>query len=277
MPSISQHFGQTLLTFLAQFRIRLLVVILLSLIPLHADETKDLQKHLQERLVGQVFTIRNFYGSDHLIFDGQGKLIEGDTTVGYKGCWSAARIEIQKAEVKKDKLILRGPRVIPSYDFKKGEFSKFLRQNTKIEIDIKLDFAHMTEQAITGALEKVFLNRADDLISLIPDAWRATGFIPATKEFFQIKPGITQPKAIYSPDPEYSEPARKAKIQGNLILWLAIDEQGNPVQIKIVQCLGWGLDDQAVNAASKWKFVPAQKDGQPVPAQIEMSVEFHLY
>src|SRR5713101_345382 len=193
MPSISQHFGQTLLTFLAQFRIRLLVVVLLSLIPLHADNVRDLQKHLQERLLKKVFTIRNFYGGDHLIFDEQGKLIEGDTTTGYNGCWAGAGIEIRKLELTKEKLVLRGPRVIQCYDFKNLDFSTPFRQNKKVEIDIKFDSAQITDEVITGLLERIFLTRTDNLISLIPDAWRAEGFTPGEKEITAVQPGWTPP------------------------------------------------------------------------------------
>ncbi len=278
MPCIFQHAGQTLLTFPAQFRVRLLTVFFLALVPLHADDTKDLQKHLQERFLKKVFTIRNFYGGDHLIFDTQGKLIEGDAIVGYNGCWTGAGIDIQKLELKKDRLVLRGPRVIQCYNFQNLDSSVPFRQKKRLEIDIRLDSAQMNELAITGILEKVFLTRADNLINLVPDSWRAEGFIPGEKEFAQInQKDVTPPKAINALDPEYSEAASRAKLQGMVVLWAGIDEHGNPVEIKILRCLGLGLDEQSVQAVTKWKFEPAQKNGQPIPVQLIITMEFHQY
>lgn len=80
-----------------------------------------------------------------------------------------------------------------------------------------------------------------------------------------------------TPDPEYSEPARKAKIQGTVMLALAINAEGTVNAVKVVCSLEPGLDQNAADAAKKWKFTPAIKDGKPVPIQIEVSTTFRTY
>jgi TonB family protein len=55
---------------------------------------------------------------------------------------------------------------------------------------------------------------------------------------------------------EYSEEARKAKWQGAVLLSLVVDENGNPIDIKVIRPLGLGLDKMAVQAVSQWKFKP---------------------
>src|SRR6266849_1147335 len=134
----------------------MLSFLLLSFVPLHADETKDLQKHLQERFLKKVFMIRNFYGGDHLTFNSQGNLLQGDRTIGYEGCWSAAQIEVRKLEVKKDKLILRGPRVFGVYDMQKKQLSQLVREQD-MQVEIQLDPAQMDEESLSGVLSKIFL------------------------------------------------------------------------------------------------------------------------
>jgi protein TonB len=89
--------------------------------------------------------------------------------------------------------------------------------------------------------------------------------------------GIGAPKAIYQPDPEYSEEARKAKYQGVVLLWLIVDQNGNPKNIKVERPLGMGLDQKAIEAVQKWKFEPATKNGTPVAVQINVEVNFRLY
>lgn len=266
---------------LTQFRIRLLIaVILLSFIPLHADESNDLQKRLQDRFLNKIFMIRNFYGGSHLVFDSQGNLLEGDRKVGYEGCWSAAQIEIHKMEINKGRLILRGPRVFGVYDTKTKEISQLGREHQEVQIEVQFDPAQVDEDSITGILAKIFLNREDDLGRLIPDVWTAkdtTRTLQNAVSTFRKENGFIAPKPIHTPDPEYSEQARKAKYQGDVMLSCVVDQNGNIASIRINQCLGLGLDEQAIHALSTWKFEPATKDGQPVAVQLNVSMNFHLY
>ena len=89
--------------------------------------------------------------------------------------------------------------------------------------------------------------------------------------------GVSAPKAIFTPDPEYSEEARKAKYQGVVVLWLVIGADGHPQQIRVARPLGMGLDEKAIEAVRTWRFDPARKDGQPVAVQMNVEVSFRLY
>jgi TonB family protein len=89
--------------------------------------------------------------------------------------------------------------------------------------------------------------------------------------------GVSAPRAIYSPDPEYTEEARKAKYQGVVVLWLVIGPDGRPRDVRVARALGMGLDQKAVEAVRQWKFEPAMKDGKPVAVQLNVEVNFRLY
>ena len=89
--------------------------------------------------------------------------------------------------------------------------------------------------------------------------------------------GVSPPRVIYQPEPSFSESARKARYQGQVTLALVVDRDGLPQQICITNPLGAGLDASAVEAVSRWKFKPAEKDGQPVAVVIAVEVDFHLY
>jgi periplasmic protein TonB len=94
---------------------------------------------------------------------------------------------------------------------------------------------------------------------------------------FRVGGGVTAPRAIYDPDPEYSEEARKAKYQGSVLLWAIIGPDGRPHDLHIARSLGMGLDQKALDAVAKWRFQAATKDGQPVAVQVNIEVSFRLY
>lgn len=89
--------------------------------------------------------------------------------------------------------------------------------------------------------------------------------------------GAIAPRAIYDPEPEYSDEARKLKAQGAVLLSLIVDERGRPRNIRVARSLGMGLDEKAIEAVRKWKFVPGTKDGIPVAVQVNVEVNFRLY
>jgi TonB family protein len=94
---------------------------------------------------------------------------------------------------------------------------------------------------------------------------------------FRVGGGVSAPKAIYTPDPQYSDKARKAKYQGVCVVALIVGADGAPRDVKVVQAIGRGLDAKAVEAVQQWKFEPAMKDGQPVAVAINVEVTFRLF
>lgn len=89
--------------------------------------------------------------------------------------------------------------------------------------------------------------------------------------------GVSVPEAIYSPEPSFSEEARKAKYQGIVQLILIVGKDGRPYDIRVGQTLGMGLDQKAIEAVKNWRFKPAMMNGQPVATQIAVEMDFHLY
>jgi len=93
---------------------------------------------------------------------------------------------------------------------------------------------------------------------------------------FRVGGGVSAPRAIFAPGPEYSEKARKAKYQGTCVLRLVVDTNGLPRNIRVERPIGMGLDEEAIEAVRTWRFKPAMKDGAPVAVQIAVEVSFHI-
>ena len=94
---------------------------------------------------------------------------------------------------------------------------------------------------------------------------------------FHVGGGVSPPRQIFAPEPEFSEEARKAKYQGVCTLGLIVGVDGRPTNIRVLSSLGMGLDEKAIEAVKNWKFEPAMKDGHPVRVEIAVEVDFHLY
>lgn len=89
--------------------------------------------------------------------------------------------------------------------------------------------------------------------------------------------GATLPTCVYCPDPQYTDEAREAKIQGRVTLRALVGPDGRASQIQLVQGIGMGLDDRAVQSVRSWKFAPAHDAGRrPVPSWITIEIIFRL-
>ena len=89
--------------------------------------------------------------------------------------------------------------------------------------------------------------------------------------------GVTPPALLHRADPEYTDKARRAKLQGSVLLSIRIEKDGRPSRVEVLRGLGMGLDEEAVNAAAQTTFRPALKDGKPVVVVIHMETNFQLY
>jgi protein TonB len=86
------------------------------------------------------------------------------------------------------------------------------------------------------------------------------------------------PVPIYQPQPEFSEEARKMKEQGMVGACMWVTASGTTTNIKIVQPLGYGLDEEAQKSLAQWKFRPATKNGRPVTvSDVCVFVNFRMY
>jgi periplasmic protein TonB len=89
--------------------------------------------------------------------------------------------------------------------------------------------------------------------------------------------GVKAPVPVYTIDPEFSEEARRAKYQGEVMVQIIVDAQGNVQSPRVVRPLGMGLDEKALEAVMKYKFKPGTKEGKPVPVYMTIAINFRLY
>ncbi len=119
---------------------------------------------------------------------------------------------------------------------------------------------------------EIDLPDVDDIVFGIPDA------PPVAEPEGPIHVGgdVKKPEKISAPQPQYTEIARKARIQGGVIVQAIINKQGEVTNVKVLKGLPMGLAEEAVKAIKSWKFKPATLNGKPVDVYYNLTVNFRL-
>jgi protein TonB len=112
-----------------------------------------------------------------------------------------------------------------------------------------------------------------------------TGWVPGpppaptpkpAPEILVVGGDIAPPKIIRRITPTYTEAARRARIQGPVILELIIDTEGRVTNLTVLRGLPAGLTESATTAVSRWRFEPSTLSGRPVAVRYNLTVWFRL-
>ncbi|HKB08118.1 MAG TPA: energy transducer TonB [Candidatus Polarisedimenticolia bacterium] len=98
--------------------------------------------------------------------------------------------------------------------------------------------------------------------------------------FDQLTPGLIAPVLVPGTraQPEYPDLARRAGLQGTVILLVVVEADGSIGKIEVIRSPDqrWGFDLSAINAVKRWRYQPALMNERPVAAYIQVMVEFSL-
>jgi periplasmic protein TonB len=89
---------------------------------------------------------------------------------------------------------------------------------------------------------------------------------------------ISTVTCLYCSEPGYTEEARKAKLQGKLLLQVVVGADGRAMRMQVAQGLGMGLDEAAVAAVHAWRFSPGRDASQrTISTWITIETRFQLF
>ena len=88
--------------------------------------------------------------------------------------------------------------------------------------------------------------------------------------------GITPPSLIREVKPVYTEEGRHRSVEGDVVMEVVVRADGSIGTVRVLQGLGSGLDQRAIDAVRQWRFSPARRYGTPVDVLVEIAVEFRL-
>jgi TonB family protein len=125
--------------------------------------------------------------------------------------------------------------------------------------------AHTKLRLLCGILFAAAMSSAQD-----------TKDAPAPAGPYKVGNGISPPRLRFKVEPEYSQEARRSRLEGTVMLRIVVGTDGKARDLRVLRSLGLGLDENAIAAVSNWQFEPGVKDGQPVNVIAQIEVNFRL-
>jgi periplasmic protein TonB len=108
-----------------------------------------------------------------------------------------------------------------------------------------------------------------------------TPVVAATKTLSHARPSAddcadppAKPKLLSRPTPAYTDDARSAGISGKVRVEITVDERGRVISVRVLQGLGHGLDEAAMEAARGMTFEPAVRCGKASAATFKVGFNF---
>lgn len=235
---------------------------------------ENVNELLHQQYKNHVLALRYPFSHGVQKFDSSGQPVTTPT-----GSWLVyGGIYIRDVKLSRDSLHLEGPRIAFVGSPEIGGSTVILEKTVKVQIHLDRPLTTLSEAQ--DLLGRIFFLDPGDISHARPEYRRSDYGLEgaaAPLDFSTFgKDGVKPPKAVYSPEPDYSEEARHARYQGIVMMHIVIDTSGNVTDIRIDRALGKGLDENAVNAVKKWRFSPATRDGQPVSVSMTTEISFNL-
>jgi len=243
-------------------------------------ETQDVVVEAASQLVGRALFLRCFCSEDNLSFDAEGHV----AGLAKATDWTLAGVNVLKVERKAPgEIELDGVRVASRFATDRREFDRHPQNDEKMKIMVA-DTGDAA--AFERALKSVFSTGIDRVLQQsMPEFWQHY-FDPGkpwppdslTGQTIEVLPTPTPTASVAAPthksEAGYTSEAAHDRVAGQVRLRLVVDAEGVPRRIAVVQPLGYGLDEKAVESVGKWRFTPAIDKGKAVNSAVSLDEEF---
>jgi len=92
--------------------------------------------------------------------------------------------------------------------------------------------------------------------------------------FERVTTGIKPPKATHAPDPKFPDLPPDAEPHGIVVMLVGVNQKGRVQAVRVLRSDEKAFEQSALSTVKKWKFRPAEKNGQPVPVQVTVEMKF---
>jgi TonB family protein len=244
-----------------------------------AQDLQPLEQQLQGIWVGKTLKFVQPFSGKKIDFDASGHYAGKEPPK----CDGIQSLDVTSVELRPDMLIVRG-----KDDPQRGAFGPpGQASRSKLsdrEIQVSNNGTPWTLDGIQKAMRVIQAGGIDPIP--YPEGWTAPPpgsnrqivYMLPDGPVYRAGNGVTPPRGIHTPDPEYSEPARQAKACAAVSLSAIVAEDGHLTHIRVAKPgVGLGLEEKAIDAVRTWQMEPARLNGQPVRSEVNISTYFSLY
>ena len=142
------------------------------------------------------------------------------------------------------------------------------------------------KKVLLDAFDNIFAQPFDArMMDAMPGFWKLYYEAAAAKTDYRPKdPAVLRQsmvdqkaKLVSRFEPPSNEYAQTSGVAGMSLYHVVIGADGKPGEIAVARPIGFGLDENAVEAIRKAAFEPAMKDGKPVTVLLDLVVQFRIY
>ena len=241
-----------------------------------AAQTGSVGDALQHDYLKHVMVLRTAFTTGDEQFDSSGQSLNPPS----ERPWLVfGGIYVEKISLSPDELKIQGPRIeFGGEDHKKPELYSLEKY---VNIKVRLDKPLATMDEAKSVLNRIFIESAG--VSLAQPRYRRADYnapdadADLPKDVYKLGKGMTPPQGTYTPEPEYSDVARKKGVQGQAMVRVILNQKGEIVRIGLEKALGYGLDENAMDMVKTWRFKPATIDGKPIAVVMNIQIGFRLF
>jgi TonB family protein len=249
-----------------------------------ADDRKKVEDDLRQSLVGTYLSLRVPDGSSQLHFTSKGQLKGSPSPLPWT---TGGLFRVEKVSLKAKSIEIEGNRALVAWRLNANPALMTVVTQRRVKLDVDLDSPPaQASEAIKllvpifesgGVDQRVAATWTPDPSADVPNGPRVLGVLAGGRDVYRIHRGdVEPPQPLYTPNPNYTDSARKDRLQGNTSLKVIVNEHGQPEIIEIAKGLGDGMDLQALDAVSQWRFQPATMNKKAVPVEITIQIGVSL-
>lgn len=284
----------------------ILIFCLVTVVAISTATAQEAGPYLKQQCEGKILVLRHPLQGNFQEYDSDGKVRKG----GAEGPWTLyGRLKVDEVELSADKLLLKGHRVDYKLDSSVHQLAPFPNK-IRVTVQISLNQLPQNLTEADDVLGRVFALTKKDVVDSAPEFWRgylnknipprppeekavtpadqpdkrpellARGAnVPENDEtrLFKIGGSVQRPEAVFTPPPEFPDRASNEHYDGIVVLNVIVDTSGKVRNIRLVRPAGMGMEEEAVATLSKWRFKPAQREGEPVAVEMNIEVAFNKF
>jgi protein TonB len=142
-----------------------------------------------------------------------------------------------------------------------------MRILTLIALSLALSFLAVTAWAQTG-------NARPESSSTLSTSPADFSDDQTFSQYQRVTKGMKPPKATHAPDPKFPDLPADAEPHGTVVMLVGVSAKGRVEAVRVLRSDEHAFETSAVNTVKKWKFRPAEKNGQAVPVQVTVEMKF---